>query len=245
MGLIMYNAIVITGDEQIERECRSILSLIDDIDVIFFASAKELEQNGYHFNLLLVIITELNVNVLQKLNYYKKSTPDLSIVLYNHSLSLSSFNGIGDDTDIKLIVGENRKEILADLVESVKKNYWRIIPLEQFGIEYKTLSPRIKEALRFIEHADINECNIAGIAAHLKISPGYFSQEFKRETGQSFRKFMQKVINYYEDIIFTKVNIPAKNISRLLGYSELSSFSRSFKKRKGISPAKYRKMINA
>ena len=38
--------------------------------------------------------------------------------------------------------------------------------------------------------------------------------------------------------------IVIKNISRILGYSELSSFSRSFKKRKGISPTKFKKIVN-
>ena len=69
-----------------------------------------------------------------------------------------------------------------------------------------------------------------------------FASRFKFDD-DSFRKFMQRVINYYEDIIFKKVNLSAKNISKILGYSELSSFSRSFKKRKGISPTKYRKIV--
>ena len=101
----------------------------------------------------------------------------------------------------------------------------------------------MKKAIKFIETAPIVDCNISKISNHICISPGYFSQEFKRETKKSFRSFMQKVIAYYEDVIFSNANLPATEISNILGYSELSSFSRSFKKRKGISPTKYRKMV--
>jgi YesN/AraC family two-component response regulator len=143
-----------------------------------------------------------------------------------------------------MIIGENRKKNLEELIFNLKENFWRKIPYNKLGIKLENLSPRMKNVIQYIETAPIGECNINAISKHLNISAGYFSQEFKRETKKSFRSFMQNVLDYYENIIFSQVNLPAKSISRILGYSELSSFSRSFKKRKGISPTKFRKIVN-
>jgi AraC-like DNA-binding protein len=91
--------------------------------------------------------------------------------------------------------------------------------------------------MNYIETHDLKDCGTAKISEYLDISAGYFSQEFKRDTKFTFREFMQKLIDHYEFIILDSLNLPAKMASQILGYSELSSFSRSFKKRKGYPPS--------
>ena len=122
-----------------------------------------------------------------------------------------------------------------------QKNFWKKIPIRDFGIDYNQLSPRMKRVVTYIETNDLKYCNAVRIAGFLDISPGYFSQEFKREFKVSFRSFMQKLIDHYEYIIMNKLDLTAKSASQILGYSELSSFSRSFKKRKGCPPSKWSK----
>jgi len=239
----MYYCFLVTNDNQIKNECQAIIKQVGEIEIIHAAQIDEVDLNTRLINCLFIVIDEINDTIIKIITQVQKDIPDLAIIFYNHSLVLSNLNQIKDSSKLNLIVGENRKSILFELVKELKANYWRKIPFDKFQINVESLSPRLRKALTFIESAEISDCNINSISTELNISPGYFSQEFKRETGQSFRKFMQKLLNYYEDLILHKVNLPTKNISQLLGYSELSSFSRSFKNRKGISPTEYKKLV--
>lgn len=239
----MYNGILLTRDDQIRQECDQIFVGNPDIRIIPTTSLDDLKIKSSSSNFLFILVSELNNDILGQIKRLQEYIPDLALILYNHSLILSDLKDVGEATGLKIVVGQNRQKNLLSLLDELLQNYWRKIPYEQFNIKFESLSPRMRKALQFIESARITDCNIGSIAKYLNISPGYFSQEFKRETGQSFRRFMQNVLNYYEEIIFEKVNLPAKNISRLLGYSELSSFSRSFKKRNGISPTEYKKLV--
>jgi len=239
----MYYCLVNVSDGQIRNEIDSVINKFDNIEIKRFSFPYEITVNKQFLNCLLILITDINPMNLNTLNSIQAQAPDVPIVFYNHSLVVTNLNKIGDTSRLNMIVGENRIQSLFEMIKSSRESYWRRIPYSEFSIDYESLSYRIKKAMEFIENTEINHCNIDNISASLNISPGYFSQQFKRETGQSFRTFMQHLLNYYEDLILSRVNMPTKYIAEILGYSELSSFSRSFKNRKGISPKQYRKQI--
>ena len=240
----MYTGLVISNDNKIREEVTFIIKNSGDLKIRYLDSIDELDENSLFFNYLFILISDLDHNVIKRIIESQSMIPGLSTIFYNHSLNFIELPEFASSSKVKMIIGENRKKNLKELLEQIKNNFWRKIPYEKFGIDFDDLSPRMKKVMQYVETYPINECNINALASYLNISAGYFSQEFKRETKKSFRGFMQKVIDYYENIIFSNVNLPAKNISQILGYSELSSFSRSFKKRKGISPTKFRKMVN-
>lgn len=241
----VYQGLIITKDKQILEECCKTIDELGDIKTDYIQSINELEDDNNLINYLFVILSDLEQEVLNRIMEVQLKVPGLSTVFYNHSLNYVEYPFITGSSNIKMIIGENRESNLAKLLKNIKNNFWRRIPYNKMGIKYNDLSARMKDVIQYIETAPISECNINAISSHLNISSGYFSQEFKREIKRSFRTFMQDVIDYYENVIFSQVNLPAKNISRLLGYSELSSFSRSFKKRKGVSPTKYKKIVNS
>jgi YesN/AraC family two-component response regulator len=241
----MYSCLINTNDKHIDDEIGLLCIQFDNIKTVRFQITDSIDINEYLLNCLIIIVTEINPEALKILKQINYQVPDIPIVFYNHSLIVSNLAQIGDTSILNIIVGDSRKEVLSNLIQASKNKHWRKIPLEQFSIDVKNLSPRLKKALAYIEYTDIKKCNINTIASIIQISPGYFSQKFKRETGQSFRAFMQKLLYYYEDLILSRANISTKYISKFLGYSELSSFSRSFKNRKGISPKEYKKQVQA
>jgi YesN/AraC family two-component response regulator len=237
----MLKTILVTDDEIIRNEILQIVYQIGEIKVDVFENFRQLHLNRIGYDYLAVLISDLDSGLQENTEYINKHLSQVSLVFYNHSLSIDNLSELADSCKVRLIIGEHRKQDLQKLLAELKSKHWRHIPLENFGIDKTALSDRIIEAVNFIETSEINECSTVNIAGHLGISPGYFSQEFKKETGISFRKFMQKVLYYYEEIILSKGSMSTKSISRILGYSEQSSFSRSFKKRKGISPSEFRK----
>jgi AraC-like DNA-binding protein len=176
----------------------------------------------------------VDFTVIKKLH---KNHPHIYLYYYYPLLSIDNSQYSDYSYFNQLIVGENRTENLTAIFDQMLQSYWKKIPFENLGISYDKLSPRLKRIINYIETHEIKYCSTAKLSEHLDISQGYFSQEFKKETGQTFREFMQKLLAYYEDIIFDQMDLTAKQASVILGYSELSSFSRSFKKRKGYPPS--------
>lgn len=241
----MFNSIVVSDDDLIKEETAQIISDTGAIKTTFFHSFHQLALDELNLDYLFILLSDFDLGFKEKSEYLKHHMPQTPVIFYNHSLSIENISDVPESAHIRLIVGEKRKHDLRALLNELKENHWRHIPLKTFGIERDSLSPRMLKALDFIESSEIKLCNTVNIAKFLKISPGYFSQEFKRETGVSFRSFMQSVLNYYEETILTNGNLSTKSISHILGYSELSSFSRSFKRRQGLSPTQFRRKMRA
>lgn len=239
----MYKGLIISDDIYLKKECIEIINSIGDIKVDTISTIEEVAHEINFFNYLFIIISDFEEKLISKISNVESKSPGLSVLFYNHSLNIITFPDAVNRSKVKMVIGENRESNLQEQIEALKSKFWRKIPYKQFGINFKGLSTRMKIVMDYIETAPIRDCNINKISSLLNISAGYFSQEFKRETNRSFRTFMQNIISYYENIIFSKVNLSAKNISQILGYSEPSSFSRSFKNRKGMSPSKFKKTI--
>ncbi|MFC5404351.1 response regulator transcription factor [Cohnella soli] len=90
----------------------------------------------------------------------------------------------------------------------------------------------------FIQEHRFEEISLNGIAAHLKISPVYLSRIYKEEKGISFSTAVVTAkVEQAETMIRSGMTLT--EISDKLGYLNLSSFTRMFKKIKGIAPSHY------
>ncbi|NOX88780.1 MAG: helix-turn-helix transcriptional regulator [Calditrichaeota bacterium] len=237
----MYNGIVAIDDPGLKKECSEILSKFETISVDFIDHTDEIDAEDA-FNSLFFLTNKLSDNNSAVLKLLERQFPNFPVIFYNHSLMLSETSINLPRKNLYLVVGVERKEHLKKLIRRLVNGHWRRIPYEELGIDFDKLSPRMKRVMQYIETNDLQKCDIFHLSDYLNITPGYFSQLFKIEIGQSFRGFMQKVINYYENLLFLEWGLEVKNVSKLLGYSEISSYSRSFKKRKGQSPRAYAKL---
>lgn len=241
----MFKSMVVTDDLTIKEECRQVLQNFDDIDVEYYDTLENFRVEKPTLTYLFALVSDFNHIRQPQFKLLKEFVPDLQLIIYNRNLALNGIGNIESTSGLRLVIGEDRRQNLQRHIDEIKKTHWRNIPLETLGIDKNTLSPRMKQAIRFMETAEISNLQSRYIARHLGISPGYFSQAFHKETGRSFRSFRQSVMDYYEAIILSRFNLSAHHISRLLGYSELSSFSRSFKRRQGLSPTQYKKTLKA
>ena len=84
--------------------------------------------------------------------------------------------------------------------------------------------------------------SVASCADELHLSPGYFGDLVKKETGKTAQEYIQmKVINVAKERIFDQ----SKSISQIaydLGFKYPQHFTRLFKQRVGQSPNEYRMM---
>lgn len=232
--------VVFCLDDKLTREISEVISHIPRISAHFFRDLGKLHsflsQNSTLFA-LIAIQQNSNGGQLLQLN---REFPQVYFIYYYPSLNLNNFEYSNFANYSYIVIGEKRVILLSEIILSLTKSYWKKIPYEKFKITYEKLSPRLKRVMNYIETHDLKRCGTGEISDYLNISQGYFSQEFKRETNNTFRGFMQQLLDHYESIIFDRLGLSAKAAAQILGYSELSSFSRSFKKRKGYPPSQQR-----
>ena len=92
------------------------------------------------------------------------------------------------------------------------------------------------------EHLD-HKLTLDELSKQANLSPYYFAHLFKEQTGISPIEYVaQTKINYAKNILKTTEN-SITEIADLLGYSSDASFINAFKKRAGISPARFRREL--
>ena len=99
----------------------------------------------------------------------------------------------------------------------------------------------IKYTYDFIRKNYSVNISVTDIAEYLGLDRSYFSQLFKKRTGESPGEFLKnyRLEKGAELLAGTSFDISA--IAESAGYLDRFSFSRSFKKRYGLSPGRYRK----
>ncbi|GGD96778.1 helix-turn-helix domain-containing protein [Paenibacillus nasutitermitis] len=112
--------------------------------------------------------------------------------------------------------------------------------LAQFGENRLKAEKRmIIEAVEsYIHETPHLEMNLNEIAENLKVSAAYLSRTFKEETGNNFTEFVldikvKKAVNMMEN------GMGVTETAERLGYLNVSSFTRMFKKRVGVAPSQF------
>ncbi|MFM6924163.1 MAG: helix-turn-helix domain-containing protein [Ferruginibacter sp.] len=83
---------------------------------------------------------------------------------------------------------------------------------------------------------------VAYCAAELNLSPNYFGDLIKKETGQSAQEYIQnKIIDVAKERVFD-LHKSVSEIAYDLGFKYPQHFTRLFKQRVGVSPNEYRNM---
>ena len=99
----------------------------------------------------------------------------------------------------------------------------------------------IQSAKEYIEKNFSNgELSLNRIAAHIGVSPSYFSSIFKQVTGTTFVEYLTKVRIDKACELLRCTNSRTAEIGEQVGYSDPHYFSATFKKVMGQSPKDYR-----
>lgn len=98
----------------------------------------------------------------------------------------------------------------------------------------------ITDVLDVIHKEYSNDISLEYVADKVYLSPSYLSHLFKKETGQSFMKYVTSFrFNKALDLL-QNTNMKISDISREVGYNSHSYFCSIFKNYYGLSPAQFR-----
>ena len=105
----------------------------------------------------------------------------------------------------------------------------------------KVISRAVAESMAYIEANLHLPPRLKDAAEHVRLSPGYFSVLFQKETGMAFSAYvLQRRIETARNMLRYS-DYSAAEISDILAFSSQSYFIRCFRKATGMTPAAYRR----
>ncbi|ADQ05955.1 transcriptional regulator, AraC family [Caldicellulosiruptor hydrothermalis 108] len=171
------------------------------------------------------------------------------ILIYLYGLYYQLLNSIpntvGDDQKpepekvMRLIIDEkNPKKVLQALQED-----YRILAESVIVNKQKMGNDLISNILEYIhQQYSSSEISLSTIADKFNITPQYLSAIFKEKTGQNISDYIQNLrMNRAKELLLT-TDYSVSQIAKMIGYTEVSGFTKAFKKFEGVSPNKFREL---
>ncbi|MGO4495522.1 response regulator [Paenibacillus sp. 2RAB27] len=101
----------------------------------------------------------------------------------------------------------------------------------------------VKQAIRFIEESYMGVCGLAEVAAHVHLNPSYFSNLFKKETGEGVTGYIQNLRVQKAKLLLKSTDMKIFEISEATGFNDSNYFTHLFNRIAGVSPKEYRKQM--
>ncbi|WP_073588848.1 response regulator transcription factor [Anaerocolumna xylanovorans] len=103
---------------------------------------------------------------------------------------------------------------------------------------------RIEMAKKYIDKHYMESITLNDVAEHVELNPSYFSSLFKKETGFNFTDYLLDTRIEMAKNLLLNPTVKVYEIGCKVGYEDAVSFGRAFKKKIGMSPKEYRKIIS-
>ncbi|PAB61420.1 AraC family transcriptional regulator [Anaeromicrobium sediminis] len=174
------------------------------------------------------------------------------------------------DTSEALHLSENEKEVITNIVQSIKKEYSQNIDIYSQDLIVSNIEMLLNYSKRFYGRQFITRNNVNKdlitrfhmllrrcfeeenlvekgiptvkyIAKEMGYSTNYLSDLLKKETGKNTQEHIQFQLVEMAKNLLLGTNEPISQIGFMLGFEYPSHFSKFFKQKTGMSPVSYRK----
>ncbi len=126
-----------------------------------------------------------------------------------------------------------------DLMTEMFSSYCRLVRKHSM----KSYSPTVQKTILLIE-ADLSaNLSLSSLAATQKVSPGYLSTIFKRETGKTVTEYIIDRRIKLASKLLASTHLQVQTIALHCGMMDVQYFSKVFKKKTGKTPKEYRESV--
>jgi two-component system response regulator YesN len=134
-----------------------------------------------------------------------------------------------------LLVCESTEE-LKNISSQMIRSLSQLIP----SLKQKQISALIQKAEAYLSAHFEEDLSLEEISKVVNLSPFYFSRLYKDETGKNFINRLIEIRIDHAKHYLLQTDIPIKELSTKVGYSDSNYFSKLFKKTTGYTPTDYK-----
>ena len=160
--------------------------------------------------------------------------------LYQYLRLFSSVEGmqqkLEEQLEKRMIEATGITELKKLLVQHICENIEQMI-----GDSKSNLSPAIRTAKIFIANNYKQDIGLGDVARVVNLSSVYFSGLFKKEIGENFVDYLNRVRIDAAKVLLKDVRNNIGEIAEQCGFSDTRYFAKIFKRSVGITPSDYRK----
>lgn len=99
----------------------------------------------------------------------------------------------------------------------------------------------IQEAVLYIRNHYRSSITVEEVAKVVHLTPNYFSEYFKKQTGVKFSSYVQKLRLEFAISLLKMSDLSVKQVADKSGFNSAAYFSNAFKDTFGVSPEQFRK----
>ncbi len=152
-----------------------------------------------------------------------------------HPLYLDS---VSSGFAVKIETADSISEI-GDLMRDMFRSYCRLVRKHSM----KDYSPLVQNTIIFIESDLSANLSLRMLAEAMKVSAGYLSTEFKRETGKTVTAYIREKRIKHATHLLSTTHLQIQTVALHCGIMDLQYFSKLFKRQTGLTPKEYRESI--
>jgi len=233
-----FNILLVDDDKEFRDEFRDYLEDYEVIEASNGEQALKLLRKPNVIDLVILDVMMPGLRGTEVLNEMKKIDPDLGIIILtgysSENVAIEALKGHADDYMQKPVDIDKAKEIIERLLESKKG---------EGDIDTRGIEGKIEKVKRFAERNYHKKLSLKDVAQAVYLSPKYLSRIFKQSTGKSFSEYKLKIKIEKARELLSKTGYNVNQVAEKIGYENVESFIRLFKKLTGYTPTEYRKKL--
>jgi AraC-like DNA-binding protein/mannose-6-phosphate isomerase-like protein (cupin superfamily) len=98
-------------------------------------------------------------------------------------------------------------------------------------------SAHVRRAVRYVEQHFREPLTLAQVAAVAHLSPHWFSEQFRRATGDTFQSYLRRRRLQFARALLESTHLGVTEVGQAAGFNDPSYFGRAFREQYGVPPS--------
>jgi two-component system response regulator YesN len=231
---VSYKILLVDDDKDFRSLFKECLEDYEILEAVSGQEALRMLKKAHDIDLVILDIVMPGLSGTDALREIKKTDPGLAVIIFtaygSKDAAVEALRGHADDFIEKGADIAETKRIIDHVLEARKK-----------GVDTSDINGKIERAKRFVERNCYKKVCLKEVAESICLSPKYVSRVFKQHTGQGFSQYRLKIKVREATVLLKDTGYSISQIADKLGYKNVESFIRQFKKITGITPSSCRK----
>lgn len=130
---------------------------------------------------------------------------------------------------------------LVDYLVKTLRFIWRDFPnKESYYLDRKVYNLHIRRAVDYIDSRYMDNISLEGLADYLGINKTYLSSLFRKETGETFSQYLNKIRIEKSKALLLDGNQSVLDIALAVGFTNQNYYNIMFKRITGLTPLEFR-----